>query len=136
MSIPLYTFICMCIECFRFFPSINPSIRHDPSFTPPPAVCCIAVWSTITHFSFPCFLFAPFPFFFLFFLFGYSKSHSFCPYFIRASTNPDRVSVATNTLGATGNQSPFSPSCLESLPRFETGHYRAQRTWGSESAQL
>lgn len=127
MSIPWYTFSFYVHRIFSFFPSINPSIRHDPLSTPSPAVCCIAVWSTITHFSFPCgfFFVCPSPFF-LFFMFGYSKSHSFCPYFIRASTNPDRVSVATNTLGATGNQSPFSLLCLESLPRFETGHLRAQ----------
>lgn len=49
-----------------------------------------------------CFIFVCF-ISFVFVIFGYSKSHSFCPCSIRASTSPDPVSVATNTLAATGN---------------------------------
>lgn len=76
------------------------------------------------QYSFSLFIFSPlFLFFFIsFFLFVYffffsdcSKSHSFCPCFIRASTSRDPVSVATNTPGATGK--PTSPVYIITTPR-------------------
>jgi len=130
-------FVRIAIDCFIMlkYPSI--SFPHSPHQSPPLStrslpwfVCiCVGLLSGL-----PLFIFISIFFFFLClfpalfpFLFGYSKSHSFCPYFIRASTNPDPVSVATNTPGATGNQS------LQPVAAFNRPSYRGFKVLVRES---
>ncbi len=82
--------LCLLIHYFVFcvvslyFSLLFPSLTY-PSIIQPPPFCFFL-------FYFVCFV-----------IFGCSKSHSFCPCSIRASTSPDPVSVATNTPAATGN---------------------------------
>lgn len=82
-------------------------------------LCCLSLFFL---FNIPSVIHPPFSvsfclfYFVCFVIFGCSKSHSFCPCSIRASTSPDPVSVATNTPAATGNLTLYLSPRLHPLP--------------------
>lgn len=83
---------------------------HNCATTHPHPFPNIVLWPCLfDSIHFPLFIFSfyfcLFSFFFVFLCFSWdcSKSHSFCPCSIRASTSHGQASEATNTQGATGN---------------------------------